>query len=87
MFIYGPILGGLLDDNYGKKEACIIMAFLGAGFTIFYTIAGLSVHLSTQEPMLSLDDCVDGELNRSRGDELKGLLRSLTDSAEKIPLL
>ena len=87
VFIYGPILGGYLDDNYGKKEACLIMAFMGAGFTIFYTIASFIVYLRGSEEMMSLDDCVEGGLDRSRGDELKGLLRSLTDSAEKIPLI
>ena len=54
------------------------MAFMGAGFTIFYTIASFIVYLRGSEEMMSLDDEIsslqkennhsDSQLHRIKAD-------------------
>ena len=43
-FICGPIIGGFLNDMHGMQEACLTMAFFGAGYLVFYSLGGIFVH-------------------------------------------
>ena len=66
---------------HGMHEACLTMAFFGAGYLAFYSLGGIFVHCTRYEDnILSLEDSIDGGLNRSRGgDELSRLLRTLVE--------
>ena len=80
-FICGPIIGGFLNDTFGMRNACLYMAFFGAGFLCVYTIGGIFVYCTSyNENLINLNDSHDIGLNRSRGgDELARLLRTLTE--------
>ena len=89
VFICGPIIGGFLEDAFGMRDSCLKMAIFGVVFLLLYTLASIYVYFTSfNDDMISLDDSIECDLNRSRGDELARLLRTLTeDKFEKSSLI
>ena len=89
VFICGPIIGGFLNDAFGMHDSCLKMAIFGVVFLLLYTGASIYVYCTSyNDDMISLDDSIECDLNRSRGDELSRLLRTLTeDNRERTPLI
>ena len=76
-FIFGPVIGGYLNDSVGIHKTCISMALFAAGYLALYTVFATFVHCTTPpEMVVNLNESSD--LNRSRdGDQLSKLLRIL----------